>query len=225
MKTISKENYLKIIFSREEETGKPITTTFLADKLNVSKAAITDMARRLAAEDLIAYERYHGIRTLPKGKKLAVEVIRKHRLWELFLLEVLNMNWSEVHDEAELLEHTTSDKLMNRIDKFLGHPKFDPHGDPIPNRNGKFPKTAKRMNLLESVEGKKYKIVRVNDASKDVIDFLSEIGIKLGSEITVKKILPKKEGVLIKNGRRLHSISGNIAAALFIAPLEKGGKI
>ena len=117
MSTISKENYLKIIYNRELETGKPISTTFLANKLNVTKSAITDMARRLAAEDYINYERYHGIRMLPKGERLAVDIIRKHRLWELFLLEVLHLSWSEVHDEAELLEHTTSTGLINRIDK------------------------------------------------------------------------------------------------------------
>jgi len=224
MKTISKENYLKIIFSREEETGKPISTTFLANKLNVTKAAITDMARRLAAEELIAYERYHGIRMLPKGKKLAVEVIRKHRLWELFLLKVLNMNWSEVHDEAELLEHTTSTKLINRIDKYLGHPKYDPHGDPIPNKNGRFPKTDGRINLLDAIEGKKYQVIRVDDSSKEVIDYLSEIGIKLGKEISVKKILPDKNGILIKNGRRIYSLSDKIAASIFISDTGKGDK-
>ncbi len=224
MSTISKENYLKIIYNRELETGKPISTTFLANKLNVTKSAITDMARRLAAEDYINYERYHGIRMLPKGERLAVDIIRKHRLWELFLLEVLHLSWSEVHDEAELLEHTTSTGLINRIDKFLGYPKFDPHGDPIPNKKGKFPKTSRRMNLLEAAEGKKYKVIRVNDVSKDVIDYLSQIGIKLNSEVIIKKILPQHEGILLKKGRRVHSLSNSIAESIFVTPIDKGGE-
>ncbi len=225
MKALSKENYLKIIYNKETETNKPVSTSFLAVKLGVSKAAISDMAKRLAEESYILYEPYHGIKILPKGKKIAIDIIRKHRLWELFLAKTLKLSWTEVHEEAEMLEHTTSLKLIDRIDEFLGFPDFDPHGDPIPNKRGKFPKTDSRISLFDSLEGVKYKVSRVDDASKEVIDYLSRLGIKLGSVVRVEKKLINGKDILIKHKANIFSLSEQIASSVFVSPNGKRGRV
>ncbi len=216
MENISKENYLKEIFNREEDFKGPVSTSFLAEKLNVSRSAVSDMAKRLSEEGYIKYKKYYGIQLLPRGRDLAVEVVRKHRLWELFLVETLNMSMCEVHDEAELLEHMTSTKLIDKIDKFLGRPKFDPHGDPIPNKNGKIPRLKKAISLSESKEMEKYVVTRIKDNQKETINYLKQLGITLGEVVVTKKILPNNGGVLIKKGKTLHSLSNKLANGVFV---------
>ena len=222
MENISKENYLKVIFNREEENKKPVPTSYLAEKLNVSRSAISDMAKRLSEEEYVKYEKYHGIQLLPRGRELAVEIVRKHRLWELFLVKALNMRICEVHDEAELLEHMTSAKLIDKIDSYLGHPKFDPHGDPIPTKKGKLPKLKNMISLSESDENRKYVVARITDTQKDAIYFLRKLGIILGEVIAIEKVLPDNGGVLIKKGKTLHSLSNNLADGVFVTPLKEG---
>lgn len=138
MSTISKENYLKVIFNQNELVNDFVTTSQMAQELDVSNAAISDMAKKLSSEGLITYEKYKGMELTSKGEKMALKVIRRHRLWELFLMKILGLNWSEIHDEAENLEHHSSDFLIDKIDEYLGYPEFDPHGHPIPKKERRY---------------------------------------------------------------------------------------
>ena len=185
MSTISKENYLKTIYSENFNTDKAVSVTTLSERLGVTKAAVSDMAKKLAELNYINYKPYKGISLSSKGKKIAMQIIRRHRLWELFLINVLDLSWSEVHDEAEKLEHCTSDILVNKIDDFLGNPKFDPHGDPIPNKKGVMPLLPKLIKLSDVSIGSKYKVARVNDRSKELMNYLTKLNIQLNTEIKI----------------------------------------
>ena len=132
MPTISKEDYLKVILKNEMSSDDSTSTTFLAKEMNVTKAAVTDMSKKMAEQGLISYIPYKGVKLRSKGRNIALNIIRRHRLWELFLIKSLGLSWGEVHQEAEMLEHSTSDYLIDIIDEKLGFPKFDPHGEPIP---------------------------------------------------------------------------------------------
>ena len=159
MPTISKENYLKSIYSLNSTHGENVSTSQVAQKLEITNAATSEMARKLAKLGYLNYEKYKGVELTEKGRKVALQIIRRHRLWEVFLINVLGMSWSEVHDEAEKLEHNTSETLINKIDEHLDFPEFDPHGHPIPNKFGEFPKLPKLVNLINAEVGKKYKIL------------------------------------------------------------------
>ncbi|MBS1974709.1 MAG: metal-dependent transcriptional regulator, partial [Bacteroidetes bacterium] len=143
----SKEDYLKAIFHLQTEQSM-VTTNALAVAMQARPASITDMLKKLKSEKLLIYERYKGFRLNNEGKKIAVQVIRKHRLWEYFLVHKLKFGWDEVHEVAEELEHITSKKLIDQLDAFLNFPVTDPHGDPIPDRSGKF-NSPKQLNLLD----------------------------------------------------------------------------
>ena len=135
------ENYLKAIFSLSEKGNSVVTTNSIAEKLNTKASSVTDMVKKLTIKKLVNHEKYKGVILTLKGKRLATSIIRKHRLWETFLVDKLGFNWEEVHDVAEQLEHIRSDKLVSLLDNFLEFPQFDPHGDPIPNSKGQFPKS------------------------------------------------------------------------------------
>jgi len=210
MSTISKENYLKTIYT-ECNNGKGIvTSSVLSEKLGVTKAAVSDMAKSLSKLNLINYKPYKGISLSKKGEKIALQIIRRHRLWELFLINVLNLTWSEVHEEAERLEHCTSDLLVDKIDDFLNNPKFDPHGDPIPNRNGVMPPLPKLIKLSDVKIGEKYKIARVNDQSRELMDYLTKINFKLNAEIQINDKLNYDNTLLIQNKSASISLSEKI---------------
>lgn len=220
MPTISKENYLKAVYSRKTESGGGATTSELAEKLEISNAAISDMAKKLSEQGLITYAKYKGMELTSKGEKLALKVIRRHRLWELFLIQVLGLSWSEVHDEAENLEHSTSDFLIDKIDEYLGYPKFDPHGDPIPQKNGTIPKTPEVIELKNAEVGVKYKIGRVNDSSSELINYLTKIGIKLAKEIEIVEKLSFDNSVIVKIDSKNHSLSEVVASNVFLERLD-----
>ena len=131
------ENYLKAIYKISEKEQKTVSTSAISNEMNTTSASVTDMLKRLSYKELINYKKYRGVTLTKEGNRIATNLIRKHRLWEVFLLKHLNFRWHEVHDIAEELEHIDSDDLIERLDGFLGHPKFDPHGDPIPNKDGK----------------------------------------------------------------------------------------
>src|SRR5688500_6686566 len=143
----SKENYIKAIYHLQDEEGV-VTTNALAKELDTRAASVTDMLKKLKSQKLLLYEKYQGFKLSPDGRKVALQIVRKHRLWELFLVEKLKFGWEEVHEVAEELEHISSKKLIDRLDEFLGFPKSDPHGDPIPDSSGKLP-LKKLINLLE----------------------------------------------------------------------------
>ncbi len=215
MFTLSEENYLKAIFHLESISGKGISTNAIAKKLSTKASSVTDMIKKLAEKELLIYKKYQGVTLTNIGKKVATGIVRKHRLWEVFLVEKLNFSWDEVHDVAEQLEHIKSPKLINELDLFLGFPKMDPHGDPIPDKDGNFQKIEKR--LLSSLEVNQFGIcIGVNDSSSEFLKYLDKHTISLGQQIRVlsKESFDKSITILIHN--KEISISHKIANNIYI---------
>ncbi len=193
----AEENYLKSILKISERRGTPVATNAIAQDLATSAASVTDMLKKLATKNLVDYQKYYGVNLSPEGIKVATQLIRKHRLWETFLVDKLNFHWGEVHDIAEQLEHINSESLVNKLDEFLGFPRFDPHGDPIPDRQGKF--IFRQQYLLDSLEvGEKGIVVNVLNHQQEFLDYLSEFSINLGAEITVLEKYDFNESLKIK---------------------------
>lgn len=185
--TVSTENYIKAIYKQGKLSGKDTRLSTIAGLLNISNAAATDMARKLAKKNLVNYIKYKPLSLTENGLSMALNVIRKHRLWESFLYKTLNLSLHEIHREAEQLEHQTSDFLAEKIEKYLGNPATDPHGDPIPNLKGK-PEDDKAQILLSNAEaGYRYEISRLFSSEKDFFDFCSSNHIAIGSTIWVEK--------------------------------------
>ena len=180
----SEENYLKAIFHLSVKTEKGISTNAIAQQLDAKASSVTDMVKKLAEKELVFYKKYQGVTLTATGEKIAANVIRKHRLWEVLLVEKFNFNWDEVHDVAEQLEHIHSEKLINELDAFLGHPKNDPHGDPIPDKDGNINFLEKELLSVVGVQSKAV-CVGVKDTSSDFLRYLDKQGIALGKEITV----------------------------------------
>jgi len=183
--SVSTENFIKSIYLLQSDYGLRASSSNLSKQLNISHAAVTDMSRKLATKGWIVYEKYKEISLTQDGKKMALSIIRRHRLWELFLAQVLNIPLSKVHEEAEILEHQTSDFLLDKIDQYLGNPNFDPHGDPIPGVNGKFPEN-KNIGLEDTQKGMTYRITRLRHRNDGLIDFLIKNGIQLNEEIKIE---------------------------------------
>jgi DtxR family transcriptional regulator, Mn-dependent transcriptional regulator len=187
--TSAEENYLKVIFKISEKDTKSVQTNTIAKYMGTSAASVTDMIKRLAEKDLVHYERYHGVTLTAHGNKWVASVIRRHRLWETFLVQKLRFAWHQVHDIADQLEHIDSDDLITRLDAFLDYPKFDPHGDPIPNAEGRFT-IRHQISLSELPVSQTGVLVGVRDDSNIFLKHLNDLGIKLGSTI---KVLSKSE--------------------------------
>lgn len=183
--SVSTENFIKSIYLLQSDYGQRASSSNLSKQLNISHAAVTDMARKLASKGWIVYKKYKEITLTPDGKKMALNIIRRHRLWELFLTKVLDISLSKVHDEAEILEHQTSDFLLEKISQYLGNPNFDPHGDPIPDEEGKLPENDS-ISLEDTEKGKTYKITRIRHRDAGLIDFLVKNGIQLNEEIIIE---------------------------------------
>ena len=179
----TEENYLKAMFHLTFEKSEAGTNE-LASHLNVKPATANDMLKKLKEKKLIAYEKYGKITLITFGKKQAVQIIRKHRLWETFLYEKLNFTWDEVHDVAEQLEHINSPKLIEQLEMFLGYPEFDPHGDAIPNAKGEL-KSQPRKTLSQVPVGKTCKLVAVKDNSASFLQYVVKVGLGLSSKIKV----------------------------------------
>ncbi|HSH64991.1 MAG TPA: metal-dependent transcriptional regulator, partial [Bacteroidia bacterium] len=184
MHSFTEENYLKAIYKLIERKGDVVTTNAIAESIKTKAASVTDMLKKLADKKLIHYQKYQGVTLTEKGEKVALSIIRKHRLWEMFLVEKLEFRWDEVHDVAEQLEHINSDKLVEQLDKFLNFPKTDPHGDPIPDAKGKL-KTPKSFPLSKFNKNDNCLITGVIDHSPAFLQFLDNSGISLGDEIKV----------------------------------------
>ena len=187
MHSFTEENYLKTIYKLQEQNGDTVANSDLAKAMEVHSASVTDMLKKMARKKLINYEKSRGFRLTEKGKQIALNIIRKHRLWEVFLLEKLGFGWDEVHEIAEQLEHIQSESLINRLDTYLGHPKADPHGDPIPNANGVLVK-SKSILLSELKKDQSGKFTGVIDHSPAFLSYLDKIGIALGDTIKIKNI-------------------------------------
>ncbi len=195
--SITEENYLKAIFSATTHTTGRVGNQLIAEKLTINPASVTEMLRKLDEKKLISYDRTNGAKLTKEGLKAAVKVIRKHRLWETFLVEHLNFTWAEVHEVAEQLEHIQSDKLLNELGNFLGNPNFDPHGDPIPDGNGKIP--ILKSKILAEVEiGRKVKVVKVADNTASFLKYLDKQGIALTDTIIVKEVQDFDKSLLVE---------------------------
>ena len=213
--TLSEENYLKTIYHLTTLLKQEVSTNSIAEKMETKASSVTDMLKKLAEKDLIHYKKYQGVSLTEKGELTAKMIVRKHRLWEVFLVEKLDFSWDEVHDIAEQLEHIKSDKLINKLDDFLGNPTEDPHGDPIPDVNGKIIKKEKLL-LSDLKENQSGICVGVKDTSSEFLKYLDKQEIALGSNI---KFISKEAFDLsikiIVNDKEL-SISNKIASNLYV---------
>jgi DtxR family Mn-dependent transcriptional regulator len=185
VQNISKEDYLSIIYKNKDASGK-IKANIIADKLQISNAAVTDMLKKLSKDGYIKYEKYKGVDLTEDGEAYAKNMVRRHRIWEVFLHQIVGIPWDKVHDEAHKLEHSASDELINKMEEMLDFPEFDPHGDPIPSKEGIVPKQKKTVPLSLLQENQNGIVVRVNDYDNRFLNYISKIGIELEKEITVK---------------------------------------
>jgi DtxR family Mn-dependent transcriptional regulator len=215
----SKENYIKSIFHLQEEDGI-VTTNALARQLDTRAASVTDMLKKLKTQKLIIYEKYRGFKLSPEGKKMALQIVRKHRLWELFLVKKLNFGWEEVHEMAEELEHISSKKLVDRLDEFLGFPKADPHGDPIPDTHGKVLQ-KKQVSLTDMKLNSAGIVSNISDQSPEMLDLLRHKGLGLGTRVEVKKRFAFDDSVELKvKNLPAITISGSVAKKVFVTHEE-----
>jgi DtxR family Mn-dependent transcriptional regulator len=219
MPTQTEENYIKAIFKITEKNQGIANTNAIAEQLSTSPASVTDMLQRLSEKEYFNYEKYKGVNLTAKGIKMATNLIRKHRLWESFLVDKLGFSWDEVHDIAEELEHVNSEELVNRLDKFLGYPKYDPHGDPIPNAEGKF--TLRNQVPLVNLNKNESGIVvgvRVHDTP--FLLFLNSINVKVGSKIFVNNHIDfdHSKEVIIDDKNKL-ILSHKLCSNLFVKKL------
>ncbi|MBL7929124.1 MAG: metal-dependent transcriptional regulator [Bacteroidia bacterium] len=187
MPSLTAENYLKTIYHLLEQEPDGVTTNTLAASLSIKPATVTDMLRKLSTDKLVKHEKYYGVTLTDKGRKTALEIIRRHRLWEVFLAQKLQFAWDEVHDMAEQLEHVQSDELIERLDKFLGYPKTDPHGDPIPDKRGKI--SIHDFKPLCVLTQKQTGVISgVTEHSPSFLQYLEKNGLSLGNEIEVMEV-------------------------------------
>jgi len=214
----TEENYLKAIYSIELHTGKSVSTNNIAEELDTKASSVTDMIKKLSEKKLVNYKKYQGTNLTSEGKQIAVKIVRKHRLWEVFLVNNLNYAWDEVHDLAEQLEHIKSDTLINKLEEFLEFPTHDPHGDPIPDKEGNI-EHHKNVMLSSIEENNTCKVLGVKDSSSAFLKFLDSKKITLGSSI---KVISKEEfdnSITIEINNELFSISHIISKNLFVKKL------
>lgn len=205
--SFTEENYLKVIHRLSEATQEDISTNAVAEQMQTKAASVTDMLRKLADKGWVNYQKYQGVRLSPTGEKIALSIVRKHRLWELFLVEKMGFNWDEVHDIAEQLEHIESDELVNKLDEYLGFPKTDPHGDPIPNKDGILPELA-YSQLSEIKANKTCKLMGVAQDSTVFLQLLTKLNLSLGSKLDIQEINEFDRSIFV---------SINDAAPIFIS--------
>jgi DtxR family Mn-dependent transcriptional regulator len=209
------EDYLKAIYKLSKDGTQKVSTNEIAHLLDVKSSSVTDMLNKLLAKKLINYEKYKGVNLSSEGKRVALSIIRKHRLWESFLVYKLKFNWGEVHKIAEQLEHIQSKLLINRLDDFLGNPHFDPHGDPIPDKNGKIIKrTLNKLSELKT--GHEAELVGVNNDTESLLEYLDKIGLNINSRFKIMDHLAFDNSLLVKIGSNKVQISKKIADNLLV---------
>ncbi|VAW26097.1 Mn-dependent transcriptional regulator MntR [hydrothermal vent metagenome] len=219
MLTHSEENHLKCIYHLSSKSNGAINTNAIAKSLETKAASVTDMVQKLATKGLASYLKYKGVRLTTKGEKEALKVVRKHRIWEVFLVKELGYNWDQVHDIAEQLEHIKSATLIDKLDKFLEFPKFDPHGDPIPDANGVIAsKPTTTLNILKP--GDTCTVICAKDSSSDLLLFLDKVHISLGSKLEVIDYFEfdGSYSVKVDNGSAI-TLSTKVAENIFIDKL------
>lgn len=217
MLSIAEENYIKrlLYLSLENASGDGVGTNELATGLQVKPSTANDMLKKLRQKELIEYEKYGKIHLTELGKKIGLEIIRKHRLWETFLYEKLEFTWDEVHEVAEQLEHIQSEKLVEKLDKFLGFPKFDPHGDPIPNQAGEMEVLVKRM-LADVAVGSSCKMVAVKDNSAVFLNYVVELGLGINNQIEVVSKQHFDDSMEILINGKINRVSKKFAQNIYV---------
>jgi DtxR family Mn-dependent transcriptional regulator len=219
MNSFTEENYVKAIYKLIEVDIATVSTNAIAEKMNTKAASVTDMLKKLASKKIINYKKYQGVTLTAKGEKIALTIIRKHRLWEMFLVEKLDFKWDEVHDIAEQLEHINSDKLIEQIDKFLNFPKVDPHGDPIPDANGKL--NVPKSHLLSTFKKNDVCVMTgVVDHSAPFLQYLDKSGISLGNDIKIKNIVEFDRSLQITINKNATIFISNDVAKNILAILK-----
>jgi DtxR family Mn-dependent transcriptional regulator len=205
MNNISKEDYLSTIYKHRDSDGA-IKSNQIAERLDISGAAVTDMLKKLSKDGYVDYKKYKGIRLTKVGEEYAMNMVRRHRIWEVFLHQVVGIPWDKVHAEAENLEHSSSDDLIDRLEEMLDFPEFDPHGDPIPDKNGNLPEQKKAKSLSVIRPGSKVKVLK----------HISRIGIELNKEIEVKDVLNFDGSMLLAIDGKELNVSNKLAANIFV---------
>lgn len=215
MTTLSEENYLKAIYHLGKQGTLAVSTNAIAEKIESKASSVTDMVKKLADKNLAHYIKYQGVSLTNDGRLAAASVIRKHRLWEVFLVEKLNFSWDEVHEVAEQLEHIKSLKLVDELDAFLGSPTHDPHGDPIPDKDGNYA-LRKSVNILEMQTGNEGVLALVKDSSDVFLKYLNKNNMALGDTIKVLEFEPFDDSVTIQTNTKQIIISKEVAKNLYL---------
>lgn len=218
MLSITEENYIKVIYRlSERNAGNYIHTNDIAHEIQTKAASVTDMIKRLASKKLVNHKPYYGAKLNPSGVKVAKKLIRNHRLWEYFLVNKLDYKWDEVHDIAEQLEHIRSEDLIDRLESYLGSPKYDPHGDPIPDADGNMPQ-ASQLRLADLSVGDECIVVGVRDHSPDFLNFLDMIELTLGSVIKLENIIEYDKSMKILLKKKEHVVSSQVSINIIVQP-------
>ncbi|PCI35694.1 MAG: iron-dependent repressor [Flavobacteriaceae bacterium] len=211
----AEENYLKAIYSIGIDTGKSVNTNQIALMMKTKASSVTDMVKKLSDKGLVEHKKYKGTILTRKGESIAVNTLRSHRLWECFLVDTLQFNWDEVHDIAEQMEHIKSDSLVDRLDQFLSFPSYDPHGDPIPDKNGVI-KHHKNVMLSSVVAGDSCIVIGVKDSSSSFLKFLDNASIRLGNEIKVVTVEDFDQSMQIEIENKMITVSYQISKNLYV---------
>lgn len=214
----AEENYLKAILKLSGSPDGTVSTNAIAAQLDTSAASVTDMLKKLSDKELITYQRYKGASLTDEGQRVATMLVRKHRLWEVFLVQSLGMTWDEVHEIAEELEHIQSDRLIDRLDVFLGHPKFDPHGDPIPNAQGKYTLRA-QFPLTELKPGQEGVVIGVREDDTSFLKHLNDKGLTIGKSITILSNDEYDNTLRVSVDDLELNLSGKVARSILIKPV------
>ena len=213
--SFTEENYIKAIFKLTSE-HQLASTNDIADVLETKASSVTDMLKRLKDKNLVDYKKYKGVSLTENGKEIALNLIRKHRLWETFLVKKLNFEWHQVHELAEELEHIESDELINRLDEFLDQPKFDPHGDPIPNRELAITERKANTPLSEITVGDEAQVTGVSNTDDAFLKYLNEININLGSKLRCTQKFDFDNTMQVKVGKKEMMLSEKVTESIII---------
>lgn len=215
MYTVSEENYLKTIFHISGRENRRVSTNDVAEVLQTKASSVTDMIQKLSDKKLIRYEKYKGVSLTPKGRKIAASIVRRHRLWEVFLVDKLNFSWDEIHEIAEELEHIRSEKLVDKLEEYLGFPKKDPHGDPIPDREGKMDH-HKDFTLADLAVDEQGIIVGVKEHSTEFLQYLDGVKLVLGARVTIRKIFEYDRTIVAMVGNTELMLSERVGKNIYI---------
>ncbi|MFA9270209.1 MAG: metal-dependent transcriptional regulator [Baekduiaceae bacterium] len=219
--TAAVEDYAKAIYALESRSGSAVSTNAVAERLGVTPGSASAMVKKLAERGLVDHEPYKGVTLTPEGMRLALEVVRHHRLLELYLAQELGMPWDRVHEEAEVLEHVISEELEELIAQKLGHPLTDPHGDPIPSADLAVAETP-TTRLQELEVGQRARFVRVSDSDPAMLRYLADRGIDLGADLEIVDKQPFDGPVFARVGDEVHPLGGALAKAMRVELLEDG---